>query len=85
MATATVPLALTALGTSAATCGIAPVVGAADAEPLLVDVVGVLLELLEHPAATSVVTTAAVSAPAAIFSGRRRAAVTVCLVRLLPI
>jgi len=45
----------------------------------------VLLELLEHPAATSVVTTATVSAPAAIFSGRRRAAVTVCLVRLLPI
>jgi hypothetical protein len=74
-----------ALGTSAATCGTAPVVGAADAEPLLVDVVGVLLELLEHPAATSVVTTAAVSALAAIFPGRRRAAGTACLVRLLPI
>jgi len=84
MATVT-PLALMALGTSAATCGTAPVVAAADAEPLLVDVVGVLLELLEHPAATRVVTTAAVSAPAVIFPGRRRAAGTVCLVLLLPI
>jgi hypothetical protein len=72
-------------GTSAATCGTAPVVAAADAEPLLVDVVGVLLELLEHPAATSVVTTVAVSALAAIFPGPRRAAGTICLARLLPI
>jgi hypothetical protein len=82
MATVTVPLALMALGTSAATCGTALVVAA---EPLLVDVVGVLLELLEHPAATSVVTTAAVRALAASFPGCRRAADTVFLVRLLPI
>jgi hypothetical protein len=74
-----------ALGTSAATCGTAPVVAAADAEPLLVDVVGVLLELLEHPAAASVATTAAVSALAAVFPGRRRAVDPICLVRLLPI
>jgi hypothetical protein len=74
-----------ALGTSAATCGTAPVVAAADAEPLLVDVVGVLLELLEHPAAASVVTTAAARALAASFPGCRRAADTVFLVRLLPI
>jgi hypothetical protein len=74
-----------ALGTSAATCGTAPVVATADAEPLLVDVVGVLLELLEHPAATSVVTTAAVSALAAVVPSRRRAVSTICLVRLLPI
>jgi hypothetical protein len=61
---------------------------AADDELLLGDAVGLLLELLElleHPAATRVVTTAAVSAPAAAFPGRRRAAGTVCLVRLLPI
>jgi hypothetical protein len=66
-----------ALGTSAATCGTAP--GAADDELLLADALE-LLELLEHPAATSVVTMAAVSAPAATFLGRRRAAATVCLV-----
>jgi hypothetical protein len=67
-------LALTALGTNAATCGIAPDGAAALAELLLGDAAGVpleLLELLEHPAATSVAATAAVSVPAAILPGRR--------------
>jgi len=76
MATVTDPLALTALGTSAATCGIAPDGADAAAELLLGDAAGVLLELLElleHPAATSVAATAAVSVPAAIFPGCRRA------------
>jgi hypothetical protein len=75
-----------ALGTSASTFGTAPVVAAADELPLG-DAVGLLLELLElleHPAATSVVIKAVVSAPAAIFLGRRRAAGSVALVRLFP-
>src|SRR5215471_19156653 len=75
MATVT-PLALMALGTSAATCGTAPLVAAADAEPLLVDVVGVR-DLLYDRAATRVVTMSVVSALAVIFPGRRRAAGTV--------
>jgi hypothetical protein len=79
------PLALMALGTSASTCETVPDAAAADDELLgEVGLVLELLELLEHPAATSVVTTAAISAPAATLLGPRRATDTICLVRLFP-
>jgi hypothetical protein len=85
MATVSEPLALMAAGTSASTAGTAPGVPVADDELPVGDaggVVLVVLELLEHPAATRVVTTAA-SVIAAAFPGRRRAASTVCLARTL--
>ncbi len=68
-------------------CGLAMTsrgAAAADNELPVADAVGLLLELLEHPAATSAVTTAAVRAPAATFLGWRLASGAVCLVRLLP-
>ena len=78
-----------AFGSSASTCETAPGAAADDELPedeLPDDAAGVLLEpleLLEHPAATSVVTAAAASVPAAILPGRRRAAgaVAVCVMR----
>jgi hypothetical protein len=85
IATVSEPLALTALGTSASTFGSAPGVPAADDEPVPADVAGAvleLLELLEHPAATRVVITAAVSVAAAAFPGRRRVAGLVSPVRM---
>jgi len=81
MATVTAPLALMALGTSAATCALAPDVPAAEDELLLDDAGCWVLELLlEQPASTAVPTTLAASATAAAFPARRRADCTETLV-----